>query len=116
MTGRGTPVTAPEPAELLMCLLQGLSQGSHQPHRLGEHLPLSQWKTVAINSPSIPLHTQRELLPTEAWDLLWKVGKNMLGSRKTYYGMFRGKTRESGKERSNWTGEKQVWKNTEEWG
>lgn len=89
MTGRGTPVAAPELAEPLAGLLPGLAQGSHQPHWLQGYPQLSQWKTLPINSPSIQLQSLRELLPTGAWDSLWEVGKNILGFARLTMGCLR---------------------------
>lgn len=94
MTGRGTSVTSPELSEPLTGLLQGLSQGSHEPH--------GQWERVPINSLQ------------EHGTHCGKLEKNTLRLCKTYYGMFRARTKD--RERTNWTGEEQVWRNIEERG
>lgn len=108
-TGRGTPVTASEPAELLVGLLQGLLLGC-----LKGATSLMGWGDTPSwvngrHSPSTPHQSHYRLRENcclqEHGTHYGKLERTFLELFKTYCGMFRGRTRDRGRERLSWAGE-----------
>lgn len=78
--------------------------------------PAESMEDTPHQLPINPITDSERITAYRSMGLTMGSWKEHFGVCKTYYGMFKGRTKDTGRERSNWTGEEQVWENTEERG
>jgi len=114
MTGRGTPGTSPELAEPLMSCSKGCHRRATSPMGWGD---TSSWVN-GRHSPSTPHQShyrfRENYCPQKHGTHSGKLERTFFGLCKICYGIFRWRSKDRRREISNWTGEEQMWKNTEE--